>query len=538
MSKQQKRLRFGAFVRVSTERQAKQGESLKTQTTDLTEDVLRLGGEIQLYGGQEHATPGFEKVELDRLLRDAHTRQIDAVIVHHPDRWSRDNAQSKKGLEILKDAGVRFFVRSQEFDLHSPLPRFYLGMSAEIGELQASTQSQKSMENRLHRAKQGKPVCGKLPFGRLYDRSTGKWSIVESKRDMMLDVAKRYLAGESIGRLALEYGVNHTSLHKSLRHRCGDTWVQTFHSRSHGIDEKVTISIPRLLPEKTIQKVIERMDFNKTYGHCETYTKYLLSGLIFCDRCGIRLSGQLNPSGKRYYRHTRQLKASPCHGPCGWVPADEIEENVFQRIFELLNDDSALAIAMQDAIPDKPKQKSLEREKALAAKRLAEAETAVQRLVKAIAAGTIDLSDAAPERTRLAESIAANKQTIARAESQLHTVPNAEQQRLAVRRFDRFRRLSQNREAWTFEMRRQLITETLQGVAPNGSPLGVRINWDGLEGVKAGRGTPYAFRILGTVGELELSQPLSLEGRAARDAFDPGRDLCPVDYAVDQCASR
>src|SRR5262245_7303895 len=93
-------LRFAALIRVSTEQQAETGESLRVQRTDNERDAGLLGGTIVgWYGGQEHATPGYEKREVDRLIADAGKDKFDAVIVNRTDRWSRDNAKSTQGLD-------------------------------------------------------------------------------------------------------------------------------------------------------------------------------------------------------------------------------------------------------------------------------------------------------------------------------------------------------------------------------------------------------------------------------------------------------
>src|SRR5262245_24872615 len=98
-----KPLRFASLVRVSTEAQERQGESLRVQTAANERDVARLGGVIVArYGGVEHGSVGFEKKELDRLLSDAARHKFDAVAVAFADRWSRDNAKSKEGLEVLR----------------------------------------------------------------------------------------------------------------------------------------------------------------------------------------------------------------------------------------------------------------------------------------------------------------------------------------------------------------------------------------------------------------------------------------------------
>src|SRR5262249_53081205 len=157
------------------------------------------------YGGQEHATPGYEKKEIDRLIQDAKKRKFDAVIVSNADRWSRDNGKSREGLEVFKEHGIRFFVGTTEYDLYNPHHVLFLSMSAVIGEFLASNQNKKSILNRIERGRSGLPTCGKLPFGRTFDETTKKWGIDPEKQAMVEDVARRYLAGEPMPKLAEEY---------------------------------------------------------------------------------------------------------------------------------------------------------------------------------------------------------------------------------------------------------------------------------------------------------------------------------------------
>ena len=65
-------LRFAALVRVSTERQEKQGESLRTQQSQIESAVKKLAGTVtKWYAGQEHATAGWEREQRDRMLAEA-----------------------------------------------------------------------------------------------------------------------------------------------------------------------------------------------------------------------------------------------------------------------------------------------------------------------------------------------------------------------------------------------------------------------------------------------------------------------------------
>ena len=98
-------LRFAPLIRVLTEQQERQGESLHTQQKQIIQYVKALNGTFPdncwRYSGQEHATIGEERKKLDRLLSDACKDKFDAVIVCDVSRWSRDNLKSKQGLQIL-----------------------------------------------------------------------------------------------------------------------------------------------------------------------------------------------------------------------------------------------------------------------------------------------------------------------------------------------------------------------------------------------------------------------------------------------------
>ena len=201
-----KPLRFAPLVRVSTESQERMGESLRTQKAQIEQAVKALHGTLipdpWRYSGQEHATPGFERKRFDQLLKDAQRGLFDAVIVVDPSRWSRDNVKSGQGLQILRDAGIRFFAGQIEHDLFDPNAELFLGMTTQINQYVAKIQAQKSMRNRIARASRGIPTAGKLPYGRTFDRATETWGIDKEKQKKIAWAAEQYLKGEQLPKLA------------------------------------------------------------------------------------------------------------------------------------------------------------------------------------------------------------------------------------------------------------------------------------------------------------------------------------------------
>jgi DNA invertase Pin-like site-specific DNA recombinase len=370
-----KALRFAALVRVSTERQASKGESLRTQTDQINGAVTLLGGTLaRTYAGQEHGTEGWERKQLDQLMADA-TRPahpFDAVIVADPTRWSRDNIDSDTKLGQLRDARVRFFVLASEYDLNDPEKRMFLRMSATFGAYHADKQRTNSTTNKIKRALRGFPACGLPPFGRTCEAVqtpeglAPRWAIDPAKQEVITDLAARYLKGESLTRLAGEYNLNYSTLCLTLRDRCGEDWYQEFDCRRIKLDlpgvrpdERGFVvahtRVPRLLDEQTIRAVRQRLDANRKYLHGTPHSDYLLSGHVFCAHCGYSMHGA-DHGGFVYYRHGRRDGAKDCPlRPRPQVRADALERSVVRDLFEMFGNRGAIERAVKAAVPDHDK---------------------------------------------------------------------------------------------------------------------------------------------------------------------------------------
>src|SRR3990172_3882287 len=334
---------FAPLVRVSTEKQEKQGESLNNQRTHLKASVERLGGKVyRWYSGQEHATPDQERRILEQLMRDEKENKIDAVIVADISRWSRDNGKSKEYIRLLKDHGIRFFVGTKEMNLFDPTQAFMLGMSVEVAEFFAGEQAYKSIMNRIERAKKGYPSCGKTPYGRIFDKQTGKWKVDEEAQSKIEEIARIYLQEDiQFAELGKRFGMNQTNINKLLKRRCSDKWVQRFQNKNCGIDVTVETEIPRLLPEEVIHKIRAKSEARRTWDHVSQKYSYLFSRIIFDKDTGYALTG--TPArGKRFYRPYRGK------GYLYTISADLIEKAVTDSLFEALSCNRAIVRAVFD----------------------------------------------------------------------------------------------------------------------------------------------------------------------------------------------
>jgi site-specific DNA recombinase len=340
----EKVLKFAPLIRVSTEAQAKQGESLQTQRKQLEFTINNLNGEIyDWYSGQEHATADHERRILERLIQDAKDKRFDAIIVTDLSRWSRDNAKSKEYLNILKNNGIKFFSGARELKLQNPEDNLFLGITIEFAEFHANEQAYKSVINRIERAEANHPSCGKLPWGREYNKETRQWKIIPEAQEKITEIAMQYLDEDvQFSVLGKRYGMNPSNLHKILTKRCGETWEIEFKEERFGIDKKIALQIPRLLPESTIQRIREKCEARRTWDHGTTKYKYLFNRIIFDQETGYALSGTPNATGQRYYKSYKESRNQYM------VNANILEKSVTETLFEALGRNEIIYKAVFD----------------------------------------------------------------------------------------------------------------------------------------------------------------------------------------------
>lgn len=466
-------MKFAPLIRVSTEKQARQGESLATQRKQLEQAIKNLNGTIyKWYAGQEHATPDYERKILDELMSDAQQNKFDAIMVVDISRWSRDNQRSKTDLAILKEKNIEFYVLERHMDLNIPFNNLMIGMGTEINEYFANEQAYKSITNKIQRALGGCPSSGQSPYGRKYNKETKAWEIDKEKQQCLEDAANRYLKGESMQSIADFYNMNLPNLHKLLKKTSGDTWDIHFKSRRFKIDEMVTLKVPRLLSQDIIDKIKKRSDSNKTFTHGQAKHQYLLAKMIFCEECGMAFFGQ---EGK-YYRHS---KTDRCKKPITYLQDSLIEANVLSDIIEMFGDKPAIARAAKAAIPDIKESKELQLTINQAEKELAKIKRAKDNLLSQVEQGNLMGDDL---KNRMAEHKESEKSLLSKRDScrrKLQSIPTKEdisrKSQLLLRLKESIYSSQKHLEKMTWIEKWNLLQAVFDGKDADGKRLGVYI---------------------------------------------------------------
>ena len=205
------------YARVSSDKQREES-TIASQTAALIEFARSRGYQVPAewvfedegYSGASLVRPGLERV------RDlAAEGQIEAVLVHAPDRLSRKYAYQILLIEELARHGVDtvFMKAPQAATAEDQLLVQFQGMIAEYERAQIL---ERSRRGKRHRARQGQVnVLSGAPYGYRYvrksDDAAARYEIIDAEADIVRMVYDHYIvAGMSIGaitRLLNERGV-------------------------------------------------------------------------------------------------------------------------------------------------------------------------------------------------------------------------------------------------------------------------------------------------------------------------------------------
>jgi DNA invertase Pin-like site-specific DNA recombinase/Skp family chaperone for outer membrane proteins len=362
------------YTRVSSVRQVS-GESLDTQENAIKDFAKHNDLSLfKVYSDKGISGASIKKrFALHEMLRDAKAGKFDALIVHRLSRLGRNARELLNVHNDLKEAGVALKSIKEGIDFSSSFGRAMLTMLSAISELERDIISETTHENRVNKGLSGIPTAGALPYGRTYDKATGKWGVDVVKCRKIEKAAKAFLAGTTLDDVSRSIGMSRDRLYYIFNNSCGHRWLVKFKNQ-----DPIEYTVPRLLPDKTIEAIRQKFEANKTIFHGELRHKYLLSHMILCGDCGKPLSGMTvkNKNGNyQYYKHKEACESF------GRVPAKLVEEAVPKLLFRTIGNVNELVQSMKRANPSVEQVAEYEKEIAELEKELKSISSKKERLV-------------------------------------------------------------------------------------------------------------------------------------------------------------
>jgi DNA invertase Pin-like site-specific DNA recombinase len=128
--------RAAIYGRVST---TNHGQDVTVQTRDLEQFAQARGWQLaDSYLDVGISGSKDRRPELDRLMRDAHARKFDVVIVWKFDRFARSVSHLLRALETFNALGISFVSLSEQMDTTTPAGKMVFTVLGAVAELERS----------------------------------------------------------------------------------------------------------------------------------------------------------------------------------------------------------------------------------------------------------------------------------------------------------------------------------------------------------------------------------------------------------------
>jgi len=240
----------------------------------------------------------------DKLLELARTMGIRHIVVYHPDRLMRQPWDLEELLKISEEHGIILHGKSGNRDLSDPDDRHYLRGEVAHACRSSDDTSRRLKDAMVDRARDGKPQTG----ARRYGYTKNGMEIIEEEAVIVRWIFESFLGGMTPNAITDELnrrGVPtaqgkrwHLSNVRRLlgsRHVAG---IRVFRGEEIGPGIWPGIIDPMMFAEVQERRAFRSAVTREQYTH---YTFYLLRGLLWCTKCGMRMSGRPEDKNRRCY---------------------------------------------------------------------------------------------------------------------------------------------------------------------------------------------------------------------------------------------
>ena len=355
------------YGRVSTADQAEKGYSLSTQMIANRTKAEEFGVERII----EYIDDGYSGEFIDRpaltQLRDTlRKKEVDLVIVYDPDRLARNLAHQLIITDEIEKSGAQLIFVSVTFEQSAEGKLFY-SMRGAISAYEKEKIKERTMRGKKGKARQGKLVNNGRCYGYDYNKISSMYTI-NDEQATVIRLIYNFCIKDKLGTALISKELNSqcipaprgnhwivSSIHRiltntaykgivySMKHKSTKTGLSTRKIELRPESEWIPVQIPAIIDEVTWHAAQKQLQANKNLSKRNLKSDYLLNGLIYCARCGKKMT--VKHSGKStnpisYYVCLTQTSTSYIYldgEKCmaRRVPTTLLDELVWDKLCEL-----------------------------------------------------------------------------------------------------------------------------------------------------------------------------------------------------------
>jgi site-specific DNA recombinase len=312
--------RAALIIRISKDRDGT-SESPETQRGILEGLRQRLGWTVEHEYVVRDVSASSKRWahELRGLCSLIEAGECDGVMAVDLDRLVRQVRDISSLIEVCEPRAVPIVLASGELDTSTADGILKAHILAAVAENEGRKKSERQRRRNERSAREGTPHAGgKRPYGYDSDRVT----IREDEAAIIRDLAKRYLAGESLNALTGE--LNDRGIAPSASKAWGVTSLRALLGsrrlvalRTYKGEVVGPATWPAILTIDEHAALVERLGTNIKRPRAGRMETALLSGMLRCSLCG---NGLVHGSSKG--RHRYYCQRGPTRAGCGRISID------------------------------------------------------------------------------------------------------------------------------------------------------------------------------------------------------------------------
>lgn len=312
-------LKVAIYIRVSTHYQIDK-DSLQVQRRELIAYAQMVLGiqDFVIFEDPGYSAKNTDRPDYQKMMDRLRTGEFSHLLVWKIDRISRNLLDFANMYQELKNLGVTFVSKNEQFDTSSAIGEAMLKIILIFAELECNITSERVTAVMLSRAENGQWNGGRIPYGYDFDKKEKVFSLnpIENKiYNLILDLYEQYQSVLYVTRYLNDQGSRTrsgkewttTAIYKILTNvfYTGD-YLYNVHKGGKGTDKRSDAEWVRIEAHHVASVSYERFDRiqfilkrNKRGGvpEGETYIKkniHVFGGLISCGKCGSNMSATLD----------------------------------------------------------------------------------------------------------------------------------------------------------------------------------------------------------------------------------------------------
>jgi len=201
------------YVRVSTERQATEGQNIETQEDCIRAYASASGLTVdRIYRENGASGKDTNRPSLARLLDDLD--QIAVVMVYKFDRISRSVVDLYSLLERFQSAGIAFKSVSEGVDTGTAVGKFMLNVLAGLAQMERELIGERTRDMLAHKKEKGEH-CGRVPYGFRMAEDGTLWKD-PGQQEAIATIKRLRRSGKSVRQISTRLSVPKSTVHRIL----------------------------------------------------------------------------------------------------------------------------------------------------------------------------------------------------------------------------------------------------------------------------------------------------------------------------------